>query len=137
MRRNAERGWVRLIAFFPIRIDTDLPRGILWCDVWSLDLGPKSQVRRRIAVIVTANPHDKVSMSPGSQLRVLLESHQKPLQAALRGTPLGQASYLARQAGLRVSEVCRLKTRGFGFRRKNTISPLLQWFYWLRSLVTS
>lgn len=43
--------------------------------------------------------------------RVLLESQQKSLLAALRGTPLGRACYLARQAGLRVSEVCRLQSQ--------------------------
>jgi len=43
--------------------------------------------------------------------RVLLESQQKSLLATLRGTPLGRACYLARQAGLRVSEVCRLESK--------------------------
>ncbi len=43
--------------------------------------------------------------------RVLLESQQKALLAELRGTPLGRACYLARQAGLRVSEVCRLHSK--------------------------
>jgi integrase len=43
--------------------------------------------------------------------RVLLESQQKSLLAGLRGTPLGRACYLARQAGLRVSEVCRLQAK--------------------------
>lgn len=42
--------------------------------------------------------------------RVLLAAQQKTLLAALSGTPLGRACYLAQQAGLRVSEVCRLKT---------------------------
>ncbi|MGH2520890.1 MAG: tyrosine-type recombinase/integrase [Anaerolineales bacterium] len=43
--------------------------------------------------------------------RVLLEPQQKSLLAQLRGTPLGRACYLARQAGLRVSEVCRLQSK--------------------------
>lgn len=42
---------------------------------------------------------------------VLLESHQKSLLAALRGTPLGRACYIAQQAGLRLSEVCRLHSK--------------------------
>jgi len=49
--------------------------------------------------------------APWKPARVLLESQQKSLLAALRGPPLGRACYLARQAGLRVSEVCRLKSK--------------------------